>query len=275
MDEIQGQLRAGIRFFFFFLVLVGYFAIGGFYLLTVRDHVKRRRKFTHLGCMTGRFCLKFFNIKVNVKNSPPDNEVCLMVGNHLGFIDILSITAVGPVCFVTSKEMRDTPGLGLITELGGCLYVDRKSRTNIVNEMKAMAFEMKKGFRVLLYPEATSTNGEQVLPFKKTLMMAAAYAECPIHPYVFNFRKVNDGPVEFKYRDNLCWYGDQTFLPALWRALKLKSVETEIEFLEPLFITPEDDRSVVADKAFREISSRFVPFVPPIETGTELVSTSN
>ncbi|WP_291515665.1 lysophospholipid acyltransferase family protein [Bdellovibrio sp. ArHS] len=199
------------------------------------------------------------NLHLVVKNKPAESEKFLLVSNHMGFIDIMMLASCTPMLFVTSVEMRETPFLGLLTELGGCIYVERRSRTRILDEMKNIVETLRKGFRVVLYPEATSTNGERVLPFKKTLMMAAAHAGVPIQPVVINFRNINGEDFTLKWRDHVCWYGDIPFATAMWRAATLKSVTGEIEFLEQIVSTPEDDRGVIADKAHSLIASKFVP----------------
>ena len=157
--------------------------------------------------------------------------------------------------------MKRTPILGQICDLAGCAYVDRKNRFGIHEELKGMVNVLKEGFRVVLYAESVASNGEQVLPFKKTLMMSAGYADRPIRPCVFNFREANGSKVEFKHRDSLCWYGDQSFGPAIWRSLLLDSVTCEIEFLPLVKTMPEDDRTVVANKIYQMVSEKYVPFV--------------
>lgn len=195
-----------------------------------------------------------------VKNPPPEDQPGLVVGNHLGFIDILATASIRPNLFVTSREMRETPVLGLITELAGCIYVERRSRANIRGELGEMIDYLKKGFRIVLYPEATSTNGEQVLPFKRTLMTAAAHAEVPILPYVFNFREINGEPgFQLKYRDHVCWYGDISFFTAIWRSFGLKSLVCEVEFLSPVYTKTDDDRATVADAVREMIVAKFDP----------------
>lgn len=263
MEEVQARFRALYRLIVFSFIVLQLLCEGYYIHFTVKDKVLRRKRFTHLSQKIMRRCVNRFDINITTKNLPPENEVCLQVGNHMGFIDILAVGSLFPTCFVTSKEMHETPVLGLLTEMGGCIYVERRKRANILNEMQEMAKEMQQGLRVLLYPEAVSTNGEQVLPFKKTLMMSAAYANCPIRPYVFNFRAINSEPVEFKHRDYVCWYGDQNFFAALWRALQLTSVDVEIEFLEPLYPRPDDDRSFIAEKAYEMVNARFIPFRNP------------
>lgn len=156
--------------------------------------------------------------------------------------------------------MRETPVLGLITEMAGCIYVERRSRSNILKELGEMIDYLRKGFRVVLYPEATSTNGEGVFPFKRTLMTAAAHAGVPIIPYVFNFREINGEPgFQLKYRDSVCWYGDISFVQAIWNAFSLKSLVCEVEFLSPVYTKTDDDRAVVADAVREMIVAKFNP----------------
>jgi 1-acyl-sn-glycerol-3-phosphate acyltransferase len=213
------------------------------------------------GLSTIRAIVRLFNIHVEVKNKPAADEVFLLVSNHMGFLDILALASILPNLFVTSREMRETPVLGLLTEMAGCMYVERRSRLKTVEEMKSVAKALNQGFRVVLYPEATSTNGEQVLPFKRTLMMAAAEAHVPIQPAVINFKEINGEAFTLKWRDHVCWYGEMGFGESAWRAMTLRSLTIQVEFLEKIYPTPTDDRAAVADKAHDMIAAKFRPVI--------------
>ncbi len=259
MEEIQAGLRGVLRLILFVLIIITYLSWSFLCHFVIRDTEKRRARFSynaHFFC--GLIC-KSFGMKLTVVNKPKEGDKFLLVSNHMGFVDILLMASIFPMVFVTSNEMRETPFLGLLTEMAGCMYVERRSRTKILDEMKSMVKALQNGFRIVLYPEATSTNGEQVLPFKRTLMMAASHAGVPIQPAVINFRKVNGEEFSLKWRDHLCWYGDITFATSMWKALTLKSLNAEIEFLEQIHTTSEDDRGLIADKAHRMISEKFVP----------------
>jgi lyso-ornithine lipid O-acyltransferase len=219
--------------------------------------------------------LKAFNVELICKENITEEENSLIVGNHMGFIDIVCLQALRGSVFITSLEMKQTPVLGQITELGGCAYVNRKNRMNIHEELKGITEVLKEGFRVVLYAESVASDGERVLPFKKTLIMAAGLANRPIRPYIFNFRRVNGGPVYFWQRDHLCWYGDQTFFPAIWRSLQLDSVTCEIEFLPLVYPKPEDDRTKVANHLHDIIAEKFVPFYPSMNKETDDQVSSN
>lgn len=259
VEAFLAGLRGVYRFIIFVTVVLSFLAWSFLCHWVIRDPQKRMHRFSR---NTQFFCglmIKGLGLNLKVINKPSPDEKFLIVSNHMGFVDILSLATSLPLLFVTSKEMRETPFLGLLTEMGGCLYVERRSRTKILEEMKAMVDALKQGFRVVLYPEATSTNGERVLPFKKTLMMAAAQAGVPIQPVVINFREINGEEFNLKWRDHVCWYGDIPFVTSMWKTMTLKSVTAEIEFLEKIHASPEDDRGAVAEKAHALISAKFVP----------------
>nr|BFD58199.1 hypothetical protein CKG001_03060 [Bdellovibrio sp. CKG001]BFD61629.1 hypothetical protein BdHM001_03100 [Bdellovibrio sp. HM001]BFD65430.1 hypothetical protein HAGR004_04520 [Bdellovibrio sp. HAGR004] len=259
MEEIQAGLRGVIKLTVFVIIILTFMVWSFICHLVVRDPHKRLIRFSSNSNFFAGLILKVFNLDLKVVNKPSPDQKCLIVSNHMGFVDILMLASCHPMLFVTSNEMRETPFLGTLTEMGGCIYVERRSRTKILEEMKSIVKALRAGFRVVLYPEATSTNGERVLPFKKTLMMAAAQAGVPIQPVVINFREVNGEEFSLKWRDHLCWYGDIPFVTSMWKSAVLKSVKGEIEFLEPVYTTPEDDRGLIADKVHLMISSKFVP----------------
>lgn len=258
--QVFTNIRAFYRFIKFVSVITLYFIFASFAYLSTSDPIERRKKLTANGQMVSQWILKAFNITLVCKQNIPEDEGSLIVGNHMGFIDIVCLMALTHGVFITSLEMKQTPVLGQITELGGCAYVNRKSRMKIQDELKDIIKVLKQGFRVMLYPESVASNGEQVLPFKKTLLTAAGYADRPIRPFVFNYREVNGGPVRYEHRDSLCWYGDQGFLGAIWRSLNLNSLTCEIEFLPLVETKADEDRTELAHKLHSTVSAKFVPF---------------
>lgn len=259
MNSILINIRATYRFLIFIIIIGSFLVVSYYHHFTIKEPLKRRKQFALNTTKTCRIILKAFNIKLHSVGVPQHDQTFLVVSNHMGFIDILMLASHFPMCFVTSQEMRETPFLGLLTEMGGCIYVDRRNRTKILGELHQIAKALTDGFRITLYPEATSHNGECVLPFKRTLIMAAAHANVPIQPVVVNYRKINGESFGLKWRDNVCWYGDISFIGGLWSALKTSKIEAEIEFLSTVFATPEEDRGVVADHLHQMISEKFSP----------------
>lgn len=259
MKKIFQILFVSSRIFLFACFATIYLIRGYTTHLTQKNAFIRKKKYSQLVNWICQLCCEFFGVRVRVINEPPINSPGLIVGNHMGFIDILASGSVRPMLYVTSKEMHETPVLGLLTEMGGCIYVERRSRLGIQNELKHIIQALKEGINVCLYPEATSTNGEQVLPFKRTLMTAAAHAQVPIYPYVINFISIDGNPFTLKNRDSVCWYGDISFVTSMIAAFSLKFVEVEIEFLKPVYPKVEDDRAQLADFIQSMISKKFKP----------------
>lgn len=249
----------------FLILVIAYILTSLFWRMWSRDLARRRFYYTHTVSLFCRLALKVLNFKVRVHNHPGPEKSYLVVGNHLGFLDILVLSSVHPSLFITSVEMRHAPGLGLLTEMGGCLYVERRQRSRISQEIQEIREALKQGFSVVLYPEGTSSNGERVLPFKKSLIVSAAGTGVPILPVVINYRKVNGEPMSHKWRDHVCWYGDQTFPPAMLRILSLKSAEVDLDFCEEIDIHSEDHRREIAVRVETIIVSKFTVISAPSE----------
>ncbi len=259
METIRTHLRAIYRVGIFVTYLSAYLIRAYWIHLFEKDPDERLRKYGQNTVRWARLGIPHFNITVNVINRPQDDEIFLYVGNHMGFIDILCISTIMPFSFVTSLEMKSAPGLGLVTEMAGCLYVDRRNRGRIQEEMNEMAKTMQRGFRVVLFPEATSHNGEEVLPFKRTLIMSAAQAKVAIRPVVFNFIEVDGQPFSLANRDKVCWYGDMAFFPSLYRSFTCSSIVAQVEFLPAYVATENEERSKIADSLHDQIAARFQP----------------
>ena len=262
VEVIQVVLRGILRLIGAVFVVKA-FLIHAFYLKLRhrRDRRLQREAYAkniHFYC---KLISRTFDLRIVVKGQPVNDSNFLYVGNHMGFVDIFVISSLIPALFITSQEMRETPVLGAICEMGGCIFVERRSRTRIMNELESLIEAMKEGFNVVLYPEATSSNGEQVLPFKKTLMMSAPHAGRPIQPGVVNYIEINGEEFSLKTRDHVCWYGDMTFVEAMWKSVTAKSITAEVEFLEPIYAEPHMDRGLLAERAYSAVKSKFRPAI--------------
>ena len=261
VEAITSTIRGLGKTVLFLTFLITYIVTSLCIAAVTRDRNVRRRRFSaNASRYCGLIARVALGIELKVINKPAKkHDGSLLVANHMGFVDILLLAGIEPMSFITSNEMRETPLLGFVTELAGCFYVERRSRTKILAEMKRLANSLKDGLNIVLYPEATSTNGEQVLPFKRTLMMAAAEAGVPIQPVVINFRSINGEPFNTRWRDAVCWYGDATFAEYFWKTLRLKSLVAEIEYLDIIHANPNEERGAIAERAHAMIAAKFVP----------------
>ena len=260
MEEIQAGLRGVVRLILSTSVLSVFFVKAFVIKFRLRkDVAARRRAFSENATAHSAVLTKIFNLQVDVKGTPHQGSSFLYVGNHTGFVDIFALASVMPAVFVTSQEMRETPFLGAICEMGGCIFVERRSRVRIMKELEVLKSALEEGHNVVLYPEATSTDGSKVFPFKKTLMMAAPQAGRPIQPGCINFASIGGEDFSLDNRDNVCWYGDMSFVTAMWNMLTTPYIKIELEFLDPIHVSVDADRSEVAALAHTVVSALYRP----------------
>ncbi len=207
-----------------------------------------------------KFALKVWGLKVSYtghKIKPGENF--LIVGNHLSYLDVIIYATQYPCCFVTSVEVRDTFFLGHLCKLGGCVFVERRSRKGLKGEIREIEEALEYGLNVIVFPEATSTNGESILRFKRPLFQSAITTKSDVLPIVLNYKTVNKETVQLSNRDLLFWYGDMDFLPHFWDFLNLDSIECEIKTLPPITDTNTLDTTELSVKAHELISSEYKP----------------
>jgi 1-acyl-sn-glycerol-3-phosphate acyltransferase len=127
--------------------------------------------------------------------------------------------------------MKETPFLGQLCLLGGCLFVERRSKAGLINEVTELAEALKLGLNVVIFPEATSTNGEDVIRFKRPLFQAGLNAEASILPLCLNYKTLDDEKITIKNRDKVFWYGDMGFGQHALKLLQHKKVIIELTIL--------------------------------------------
>ena len=250
---------------YFNLVRVG-FCIVGFsteaYLgkLLIRDHLKKRRHFIET---TSKWCghiVKILGVQIELKNFDSKHlaeKNYLFVCNHMSYLDILVFSSVIPTMFVTSVEMRSAFFLGTMAELGGSLFIERRLRSRLEQDISALSDGLNQGFHVMVYPEGTSTDGSTVQPFKKSLLISAISAGRDIMPICIRYKEIDGEVFSTQNHARVCWYGDMTFGPHFLQLAKVKKLKVSLEFLPIIEVHSGADRREIGEAAFTKIHSAY------------------
>lgn len=259
MNSLIANARAFLKMTTFILGISAYFLTAiPFYPYFKFRPMKARKIICGILGAYARFACWFMGIRVKKTGVPDYSDVNhLIVSNHLSYTDILVICAYYPACFVTSVEIRDTPFLGHICKLGGCVFVERRNKRNLSKEIQEVTDALKVGLDVVIFPEATSTNGEEVIRFRRPLFRAAIDSKVPIKPITINYRYLDGVEVSLKNRDSIFWYGDMTFADHLWTFLKMKRVDVDLVIGEKLKIGEEMDHGILAEKSHELVSNNY------------------
>jgi 1-acyl-sn-glycerol-3-phosphate acyltransferase len=207
-----------------------------------------------------KLAIALFGIRVQVNHRErlrTNNSGCLVVSNHLSYIDVLIISSLLPSVFITSVELKHTFLLGMLARLSGCLFVERRKPLRLKQEINDITRVLDQGFSVVLFPEGTTSNGDRVHPFKKSLFDAAVSARAGILPLRLRYTKVNGKALTPRNRDSVFYYGGVTFFRHFPRLLSLKSVEVNVLPLKAIEVRAHASRKELAAETHTLISAAY------------------
>jgi 1-acyl-sn-glycerol-3-phosphate acyltransferase len=184
-------------------------------------------------------------IEWRVEGNRPNHG--LIVANHLSYLDVVILSAATPCFFVAKAEIDGWPFFGKAARSGGTIFLDRGSRSSAAIVVREISRRLPLPVPILFFPEGTTTDGSRMLRFRSRLFDPATQVAAPITAASIRY-VLSDGTPE----SELCWYGDATFLPHLWKVLGCAGFHTEVRFGEPR-IYP--DRRTAADATQREVEA--------------------
>lgn len=256
---MKNSLVLVIKLSLFIFVIVSYVSISFITIVLHSFKMPKARFFLrYYISIVGRLGLIIFGVKLTIRGRDQfKNRAKMIISNHLGYLDILIIASLYPSIFVTSKEMRESKILGELCFLGGCHFVERRSPKHLVREIKEIAKTLAQKMNVVLFPEATSTDGSRVIEFKKSLFEVGFKNKELFLPICLNYKKLDEEKITSANRDNVFWYGEMPFFPHAINLLKRKSLEVEVTIFECLDSNEFANRNDLADKAYALISKDY------------------
>jgi 1-acyl-sn-glycerol-3-phosphate acyltransferase len=170
-------------------------------------------------------------IDFEMRGDPPSHGPLLLVANHVSWLDIVVLLASCPCRFVSKAEIGRWPLVGNLTHAAGTLFITRESKRDALRVVHQMAQALQPGSDAVLaiFPEGTTSNGLQVLPFHANLFQAAISADAPVHPLALRFEDAATGQISLA----ACYIDDDTFVGSLWRTLVAPRQRVVLTFGQP------------------------------------------
>lgn len=187
--------------------------------------------------------LALWGIHLKVLGQPVLNGPALMVSNHISWLDISVIHAARHCRFVAKSDIRQWPLIGTLATGSGSLYIERTSRKDALRMVKDMADAMKDGDVVAVFPEGTTSDGRDILPFHANLIQSAILADAPVQPMSLKFIDAATGETSFAP----CYIGDDTLIGSIWRTLTASRIIAVVHFGELQFANGRDRRAWAQD----------------------------
>ncbi len=194
-------------------------------------------------------------MKIEVIGTPPTPPFFL-VCNHLSYVDIPALRLAANGVFVAKSDIKDWFVAGPIIRNMGNVFIDRKNRRDIPRAGEEIIKKLNGQEGVIVFPEGTSTKGEDVLPFNSSFLEFAAKTNLPVSYASIRYATPSGGPTP---SERVCWWDDTSFLNHLWRLFSLKRFTAIITFGEEPVSDP--NRKELAAHLRDKVKEKFIPML--------------
>jgi len=184
-------------------------------------------------------------LRFTVEGKP--RKHALLLANHLSWLDIMALASASRTAFVAHSGLTVSPALKWLCEQNGTLFITRHRRHTVTQQVDQVRAALGDR-RLTIFPEGTTGDGRELLPFKSALLSAVGQlpAGIPVQPVTLVYDDAAD----------IAWVGGE---PGLRNACKIlgrtRPVHLTLRFLAPLAGVALADRKAMAAAARQAIAA--------------------
>jgi 1-acyl-sn-glycerol-3-phosphate acyltransferase len=203
-----------------------------------------------------RKLLRILNLKLQIRGSAL-NGPRVTVANHVSWLDIPLLAAGGDYRFIAKSEIRSWPVAGWLADAAGTFYI-RRGKGGARPLLERLVPHLISGGSVVLFPEGTTTAGDDVLPFHARLFAAAVESGTDVQPVTLRYLPSADG------RAVAPFIGDDDLLSHILRLLRESELRAELIYGESIASTTveRDELARIARQQIQQSLQRPAPERP-------------
>ncbi|MBB6123211.1 1-acyl-sn-glycerol-3-phosphate acyltransferase [Sphingobium subterraneum] len=171
------------------------------------------------------------------------------ISNHVSWIDILAMGGATGCAFVSKDDVGRWPIVGWLAAQNNTILIDRSNRASVGQQIETVRAAIAAHQPIALFPEGTTGNGHELLPFKPTLL--AVLFPPP--------RAIRIQPVFIDYgeaTDDIAWHGQEGAGSNAKRILERPgTAPVTLHFLEPFDPGDHPDRKAIAAEVRNRIEA--------------------
>jgi lyso-ornithine lipid O-acyltransferase len=205
---------------------------------------------------------RLLGVRIILSGEPPASQAVLFVANHISWLDIPVLSSITPLSFIAKQEVAGWPFISALAKLQRSVFVDRTRRSSVKETANAVIQRLDAGERVVLFAEGTSSDGNQVLPFKSSLFAVVEPNEANgdghmLQPVAIVYTRLHGLPLSRQQRPGIAWYGDMDMVSHAWGVLKGGPLDVHVRFGAPVSMAIVGDRKKLAEHAHSRVRSDF------------------
>jgi 1-acyl-sn-glycerol-3-phosphate acyltransferase len=178
-----------------------------------------------LYCWWSKWLLRWCGVKVERQGEPVADGGALLIANHVSWLDIFVLSSQRATIFVGKQEIRSWPVLGWLVAGVGTIFIERGNRKAVHKVGLQMKDRFDRGQLVGLFPEGTTSEGMDVLPFHAGLFEPAVEWDMAVQPVA----------LLYKHRGQrspfAAFVGSENLVQNAWRVLGETRVSVEVDYL--------------------------------------------
>jgi 1-acyl-sn-glycerol-3-phosphate acyltransferase len=195
-----------------------------------------------------QFVGKSSGADVTVTGTPVTRDV-LYISNHVSWLDIAVLAGKTGSAFVAKADMAPWPVIGWMATLNNSVYVARDQRLDVGAQALAIKTALETGQPLTLFPEGTTANGRELLPFRSALVASVAPPPqgIAIQPVAIDYGAI---------APDIAWTDDESVGTNALRVMSRPGrLAVTLHFLEPLDHADFADRKAISAHSRAEIEA--------------------
>ena len=189
-------------------------------------------------------------IEVTVSGDIPNSGARVLgVVNHVSWLDIQVLHSVWAVRFVAKSEVRKWPAIGWLSARTGTLFIDRSTRRRSTRINQSIHQAFADGDAVAVFPEGTTTCGDELLRFHASLLQPAVDEQALLCPVAIRYLDMA-GNIE----PAVAYIDDMSLMESLANIVRVPRIRAEVRFL-PVIDSKGRSRRELAATAHTSIAS--------------------
>lgn len=192
----------------------------------------------------------------------PLHAPALLVANHVTWLDVFVINAAAQATFVCKSEVRDWPLLGFLCHRAGTVFIERDRRSAARQVNQALTNLLVQGERIAVFPEGTTTDGNDLLDFRTALLQAAIDADGLVQPLALRYADRHGRlPKHFAY----C--GETTLWQSICAIAAAQDVTARLAVLDAIPATKRSRREIAGQARAAIGDALGLPINGTVQTG--------
>ena len=174
----------------------------------------------------------------------------LIVANHSSWLDVLVMSSLGHLHFVSKAEIASWPLIGQVASIAGVIFHSRGSSDSLSDAAEALMKAIHSGGHAIIFPEGGVNDAITIRRFHARLFKAAIETGCDIQPVCIRYVRDRAISVETSFRDR------ESTGNNMLRLLFAPACQAEIMIL-PAFPPGDYSRRELAEQAYTIVSEAY------------------